>query len=48
MRIAKKSSSKDNRLLLDELVTGTYPLDQINEAFASVKRGEALRNVIVF
>jgi S-(hydroxymethyl)glutathione dehydrogenase / alcohol dehydrogenase len=39
---------KDGRLLLDELVTNRYPLDQINEAFASVTKGEALRNVIVF
>jgi Zn-dependent alcohol dehydrogenase len=35
------------RLKLDELVSGTYPLDEIDEAFASVTRGEALRNVIV-
>lgn len=39
---------RDGRLLLDELVTNRYPLDQINEAFESVKKGEALRNVIVF
>jgi S-(hydroxymethyl)glutathione dehydrogenase/alcohol dehydrogenase len=39
---------KDGRLLLDELITSRYPLERINEAFASVKRGEALRNVIVF
>jgi S-(hydroxymethyl)glutathione dehydrogenase/alcohol dehydrogenase len=36
------------RLKLDELVTGRYPLDDINAAIASTKRGEALRNVIVF
>jgi len=36
------------RLKLDELVTARYPLEAINEAIASVKRGEALRNVIVF
>ncbi|MCB8945508.1 MAG: Zn-dependent alcohol dehydrogenase [Ardenticatenaceae bacterium] len=36
------------RLKLDELVTGRYPLAQINEAIAEVNRGEALRNVIVF
>ena len=36
------------RLKLDELVTGTYPLEEINEAIDSVKRGEALRNVVVF
>ena len=39
---------QDGRLKLDELITGRYPLEQINEAIAEVKRGEALRNVIVF
>ena len=36
------------KLLLDELITARYPLDQINEAVGSMERGEALRNVIVF
>ena len=36
------------RLKLDELITARYPLHEINEAIAAVKRGEALRNVIVF
>jgi S-(hydroxymethyl)glutathione dehydrogenase/alcohol dehydrogenase len=35
-------------LKLDELITGRYPLDKVNEAIESVKKGEALRNVIVF
>jgi Zn-dependent alcohol dehydrogenase len=35
-------------LKLDELITDRYPLEEINEAIESVKRGEALRNVIVF
>jgi Zn-dependent alcohol dehydrogenase len=39
---------KEGRLKLDELVSGRYPLEDINEAIASVNRGEALRNVIVF
>jgi Zn-dependent alcohol dehydrogenase len=39
---------KQGRLKLDELITGRYPLERINEAVASVNRGEALRNVIVF
>ena len=39
---------QQGRLKLDELITNRYPLDQINEAIDSVKRGEALRNVIVF
>ena len=36
------------RLKLDELITARYPLDQINDAIASMQSGEALRNVIVF
>ncbi len=36
------------RLKLDELITGRYSLDQINEAIVSVEKGEALRNVIIF
>lgn len=36
------------RIKVDELITGRYPLADINEAIASVVRGEALRNVIVF
>jgi Zn-dependent alcohol dehydrogenase len=39
---------EDGRLKLDELVTGTYPLDDIADALASMRRGEAVRNVIVF
>lgn len=39
---------QDGRLKLDELVTQQYPLEEINEAVAAVKKGEALRNVIVF
>lgn len=35
-------------LLLDELISGRYPLDAINEAIESMERGDALRNVIVF
>jgi S-(hydroxymethyl)glutathione dehydrogenase / alcohol dehydrogenase len=35
------------RLHLDELVTATYPLEGINEAIASMQRGEAIRNVIL-
>lgn len=39
---------KAKRIKLDEMITGRYPLEQINEAIASVERGEALRNVIMF
>ncbi len=33
-------------LKLDELVSGVYPLEEINEAIKAVKQGEAIRNVI--
>ena len=36
------------RLKLDELVSGPYRLEEINEAVAAAKGGEALRPVIVF
>lgn len=39
---------EQGRLKLDELISGTYALEEINEAIASVKRNEALRNVVVF
>ena len=39
---------QQGRLKLDELVSNRYPIEQINEAIASVKQTEALRNVIVF
>ena len=39
---------RDGRLKLDELITGRYPLEAINDALASSRSGEALRNVIVF
>ena len=39
---------RQGRLKLHELITGRYPLAQINEAIASTKRGVARRNVIVF
>ena len=39
---------RQGRLKLDELISGRFSLGQINEAIASTKSGEALRNVIVF
>ncbi|MEO0486963.1 MAG: Zn-dependent alcohol dehydrogenase [Pseudomonadota bacterium] len=36
------------RLKLDELISGRWTLDQINEAIADTKTGTAKRNVIVF
>jgi Zn-dependent alcohol dehydrogenase len=39
---------QQGRLKLDELISGRYPLARINDAIASARSGEALRNVIVF
>ncbi len=35
------------RLLLDELVTATYPLDRVNDAVAALDRGDGLRGLLV-
>ena len=39
---------QQGRLKLDELISGRWSLDQINEAIADTKTGAARRNVIVF
>jgi S-(hydroxymethyl)glutathione dehydrogenase/alcohol dehydrogenase len=36
------------RLKLDQLISGRYALEQINEALDSARSGAALRNVITF
>lgn len=38
----------DGRLDLDGLITARISLEQINEGFAALKRGEAVRSVVVF
>jgi Zn-dependent alcohol dehydrogenase len=39
---------QNGELLLDQLITRTCTLDEINDAIESVKSGEAVRNVILF
>lgn len=39
---------EQGRLKLDEMVSGLYTLDQINEAMDSTRSGAAIRNVITF
>jgi S-(hydroxymethyl)glutathione dehydrogenase/alcohol dehydrogenase len=39
---------KAGRLKLDELVSGHYRFDQINEALENSEKGDAIRNVIMF
>jgi Zn-dependent alcohol dehydrogenase len=42
------SKHQSGEVLLDELITCTYPIDQINDAIDSVKNGHAVRNMILF
>ncbi|MGB0968704.1 MAG: zinc-binding dehydrogenase, partial [Halocynthiibacter sp.] len=39
---------QQNRLKLDELISGRWSLDDINEAIANTKSGAARRNVVIF
>ena len=36
------------KLKLDELITGRYPFEKVNEALQSTESGEAIRNVLMF
>lgn len=36
------------KLMLDELITGHYPLQDVNAAIESTEKGQALRNIIMF
>ena len=36
------------RIKVDELITHYLPLEQINEGFALMKSGQAIRSVVVF
>ena len=38
---------RQGRLKLDELISGRYPLDRIDDAVAAAKAGEALRPIVV-
>jgi S-(hydroxymethyl)glutathione dehydrogenase/alcohol dehydrogenase len=38
----------DGRLMLDELITQRFGLTAINEGFAALRNGQAIRSVIVF
>jgi S-(hydroxymethyl)glutathione dehydrogenase/alcohol dehydrogenase len=39
---------KAGRLKLDEMVTRTYKLSQVNQAFDDLRNGVNLRGVVVF
>lgn len=39
---------KAGKLQLDELISREYPLEQINEAFAALSRGEVARSIVRF
>jgi Zn-dependent alcohol dehydrogenase len=39
---------REGQLKLDELITTTYPLDEINEGYRAMRDGENLRGVITY
>lgn len=39
---------RQKRLKIDELITRTWTLDEVNEAYAALKKGEGNRSVLVF
>jgi S-(hydroxymethyl)glutathione dehydrogenase/alcohol dehydrogenase len=38
----------DGRLKLDEMISARLPLEDVNQAFDSMRKGEAARSVLVF
>ena len=38
----------DGRLNIDDLITHTMPLDQINKAFQLMHAGESIRSVVIY
>ena len=36
------------KLMLDELLTRTYPIEEINQAYADLESGATLRSVVTF
>jgi S-(hydroxymethyl)glutathione dehydrogenase/alcohol dehydrogenase len=38
----------DGKLMVDELLTRSYPLDQINEAYAALEKGENARAILTY
>ena len=38
----------DGRINIDDLITHTLSLDQINEGFELMARGESIRSVVVY
>jgi S-(hydroxymethyl)glutathione dehydrogenase/alcohol dehydrogenase len=38
---------REGKLLLDELLTRTYPLADINAAYAALERGEVARSLVL-
>jgi S-(hydroxymethyl)glutathione dehydrogenase / alcohol dehydrogenase len=38
----------DGELMLDELISRRIKLDEINDGFAALKRGETIRSVVIF
>jgi Zn-dependent alcohol dehydrogenase len=39
---------KSGKLKLDELISREYPLEQINDAFDALRKGEVARSIVKF
>ncbi|MBY8975823.1 Zn-dependent alcohol dehydrogenase [Rhodobacteraceae bacterium NNCM2] len=39
---------RSGRIKMDELITGRYPFDEINDAIEATRAGKGLRNVVIF
>jgi S-(hydroxymethyl)glutathione dehydrogenase / alcohol dehydrogenase len=38
----------DGKINIDDLITNVMPIEQINEAFDIMKKGEGIRTVVTF
>ncbi len=38
----------DGKINIDDLITHVLPLDEINEGFELMERGESIRSVVMF
>ena len=47
-RVPMAQAWLDGTLDLDSLITDRLSLDQLNEGFAALKRGAAIRSVVMF
>jgi S-(hydroxymethyl)glutathione dehydrogenase / alcohol dehydrogenase len=47
-RPPRKMQGYQGKLLLDEMITRRFRLDQVDEAFQAMREGEVIRSVLMF